>query len=77
VRRSLSYFALHCRNVHSARCACKVMKPENKDKRMRITWNGGALVAELTVAGGDSGVAAVADGGCCKKRKKGEEICRG
>jgi len=46
-------------------------------RRTRITWNGGALVSELTVDGGDGGVAAVADGGCCKKRKKGEEICRG
>jgi hypothetical protein len=45
------------------------MKRENRDERTRITWNGGALVAELTVAGGD--------GGCCKKRKKGEEIYRG
>ena len=53
------------------------MKRENRDERTRITWNGGTLVAELTVAGGDGGVAAVADGGCCKKRKKGEEICRG
>jgi hypothetical protein len=35
------------------------------------------FVAKLTVAGGDGGVVAVADGGCCKKRKKGEEICRG
>jgi len=40
----------------------------------RIIWNGGALVAELTMAGGDSGVAVVADGDCYKKRKKGEEI---
>jgi len=62
------------RNTHSA---CKGMKRENRDERTRITWNGGTLVAELTVAGGDGGVAAVADGGCCKKRKKGEEICRG
>jgi hypothetical protein len=53
------------------------MKRENRDERTRIAWNGGALVAELTVAGGDGGVVAVADGGCCKKRKKGEEICRG
>ena len=60
--------------MHSARAACKGMKQENRDERMRNTWNGGALVAELTVAGGDGGVAAVADGGCYKKRKKGEEI---
>jgi len=63
--------------VHGARFACKGMKRENRDERTRIAWNGGALVAELTVAGGDGGVVAVADGGCCKKRKKGEEICRG
>jgi hypothetical protein len=53
------------------------MKRENKDEKMRITLNGGALVAELPVAGSDGGVAAVADGGCSKKRNKGEEICRG
>jgi len=63
--------------VHSAHSLCKGMKWDNKDERMRITWNEGALVAELTVAGGDSGVAAVANGGCGKKRKKGEEIYRG
>jgi len=63
--------------MHSARSACKGMKQENRDERTRITWNGGALLAELTVAGGDGGVVAVEDGGCCKKWKKREEICRG
>ena len=63
--------------MHSAHSACKGMKWENRDERTRITWNGGALVAELTVAGGDGGVGAMVDDGCCKKRKKGEEICRG
>ena len=63
--------------MHSARSACKGMKRENKDERTRITLNGGALVIELTVTGGDGGVVALADGGCCKKRKKGEEICKG
>jgi hypothetical protein len=60
--------------VHSARSACKGIKWENRDEMTRIIWNGGALVAELTMAGGDSGVAIVADGDCYKKRKKGEEI---
>jgi len=55
--------------VHSARSACKGIRWENKDERTRITWNGGALVVELKVADGD--------GGCCKKSKKREEICRG
>jgi hypothetical protein len=65
--------------LHSARSsACKGTKRENRDERKRIIWNGGALVVELTVATvADGGVATVADGGCCKKRKKGEEICRG
>jgi len=63
--------------MHIARSACKGMKWENINERTRITLNRGALVAELKVAGGDSGFVAVADGGCCKKRKKGEEICRG
>jgi hypothetical protein len=45
--------------MHSARFAYKGMKRENRDERMRITYNGGALVAELTVAGGDSGVVTV------------------
>jgi hypothetical protein len=53
------------------------MKWENINERTRITLNRGALVAELKVAGGDGGFVAVADGGCCMKRKKGEEICRG
>jgi len=72
-----NYFTLHCRNVHSARSAYKGMKRENRDEKIRITLNGGALAAKLPVAGSDGGVAAVADGGCSKKRKKGEEICRG
>jgi len=63
--------------MHIARSACKGMKWENINERTRITLNRGALVAELKVAGGDGGFVAVADGGCCKKRKKGEEICRG
>ena len=63
--------------MQNARSACKGMKRENKDERTRITWTGGAMVAELTVVGGDDGVTAVVDGDCCKKRKKGEEIYRG
>jgi len=45
--------------VHSARSACKGMKRENKDERTRITLNGGALVTELTMTGGDGGVVTV------------------
>jgi hypothetical protein len=45
--------------MHSARFAYKGMKRENIDERMRITWNEGALIAELTVAVGDSGVVTV------------------
>jgi hypothetical protein len=59
-------FALHCINVHSARSACKGMKRENRDERTRITWNGGALVVELTVAGGDGGVMRWC---CCSGRR--------
>jgi hypothetical protein len=63
----------------SKHITCSLMSYlSNNTKRKRIIWNGGALVVELTVATvADGGVATVADGGCCKKRKKGEEICRG
>jgi len=59
--------------VHNARSACKRMKQENRDERTRITWNGGALVAELTVAGGDGGVVTVVAARRGRKEKKSTE----
>jgi len=63
--------------VHSARSACKGMKQENRDERIRITWNGGALVAELTVAGGDGGVVTLVAARRGRKEKKSAEADNG